>query len=93
MPSPDDEKNGEGISDSPDWGEVFGDLVCHTSITHSEIPYLTLPQINNYRRSIGRNIPIKIGIPNMFGSSSTPSPSTPQEESTQEDVESFFNGF
>lgn len=74
MPSPDDKDNGEGEQSSPDWGEVFGDLVCHTSITHSEIPYMTIPQIEAYRKSIGKNIPLKIGIPGMFsGASSLPS--------------------
>lgn len=92
-PSPND-TDGEGESESSptNWGEIFGDLVCHTSIPHSEILYLTLPQIEAYRVSIGKNIPIKIGVSSMFGGMMD-SPQNMSGESTQEDVESFFGGF
>lgn len=68
MPSPDQKDDGEGDHASPDWdwGEIFGDLVCHTSIPDERIPYFTLPKIEAYRKSIGRNVSLKMGIPNIL---------------------------
>ena len=70
-------------------------MVCHTSITHSEIPYLTIPQINNYRKGIGKNAPIKMGLFGMLGGmpSEQGEKSPEHKEPCQEDVDSFFNGF
>lgn len=76
---------------------MFGDLVNHTSITHSEIPYLTIPQIEAYRKSIGKNIPLKIGFPNIL--SGTPSTTSitptqrPDEPPKLSQFISFANAF
>ena len=94
MASPQEEKEGEAESSSPiDWGEIFSDLVCHTSITDSEIPYMSLPKIQAYRKGIGKNIPLKVGITSLFGGGMTTDNEEPQGEATQEDVEAFFNDF
>lgn len=98
MPSPDKkEKHGEGVSSSPsiDWGEIFGDIVNHTSITHREIPYLTLPQINEYRRSIGKNIPLKVYGPSILDSTNTnlqANQTGPPTVSQFAAMANFFNG-
>ena len=44
----------EGASKPPptDWAEIFADLICNTSITRKEIPYMTIPEIQSYRKQI-----------------------------------------
>ncbi|HHX60994.1 MAG TPA: hypothetical protein GX707_09835 [Epulopiscium sp.] len=68
-------------------------MICHTSITDDQIPYMSIPKIQAYRSKLGKNISLKIGMPNIFGGSTPLSPTTTQEESSQEDVESFFGSF
>lgn len=99
MPSPADKKNGEGDLSSPqntyDWGEIFGDIVNHTSIPPSEIPYMTLPQIDAYRRSVGKHIPIKVYGPNVLSDSNAsiqPKPSGPPKVSQFAAFANLFNG-
>lgn len=55
---------------------------------------MSLPKITAYRKGIGKNIPLKIGIPGMFGGGNIETNNEePQGEATQEDVEAFFNDF
>lgn len=89
----------EGANKPPptDWAEVFADFACHTNITKSEIPFMTLPQIQAYRGKLGKNIQLKKMSPQdilggTFTGTSTLLPTT-KGESSQEDVESFFGSF
>jgi len=52
---------------TPDWAEVYTDLLCHTSIPYEEIANRTIPQIDAIRSKLGKNIAIKIGMPGIFG--------------------------
>jgi hypothetical protein len=74
---PSSDNNGEGSNEKPeepDWAEIFSDLINHTSLGHFEILELTIPQIEAYRGKLGKNIAIKIGIPNTFESTEPPPP-------------------
>jgi len=88
------ENNEEGAEKTPppDWGEIFTEFVCHTNITKSELINMSIPEIQAYRNNLGKNIAIKIGIPNIFGGPDMQS-ATDKSESSQEDVEAFFGSF
>lgn len=99
-PSPDDTNAGEGDQSSPtDWGEIFGQLVFYTSISINDIPYLTMPQIDAYRESIGKNIHINSSVSNIFGGLSMQSPAPPDNDgkppkvSQFADIANIFSGF
>jgi hypothetical protein len=64
------QKDGAGPEDKPpppDWAKIFTDLLCHTSAGPSDIPNMTIPQIDAIRSRLGENIAIKIGMPSLFG--------------------------
>jgi hypothetical protein len=64
------QKDGAGPEDkppTPDWAKIFTDLLCHTSVGPSDIPNMTIPQIDAIRNRLGENIAIKIGMPSLFG--------------------------
>ena len=62
---------------TPDWAEIYTDLLCHTSLSYEEISERTIPQIDAVRSKLGKNIAIKIGIPGIFGGAlDIPSPPT-----------------
>ncbi len=89
------QKDGAGPEDKPpppDWAEIYADLLCHTSISVTDIPKMTIPQIDAIRARLGKNIAIKIGMPNIFGGISESNVSD-EGTSSQEDVDSFFNDF
>lgn len=56
---------------------------------------MSLPKIQAYRKGIGKNIPLKVGIPGIFGGGNieTTDNEEIEGEATQEDVEAFFNDF
>lgn len=57
-----------------DWGLVYGRVLYHTGMGYEEISRRTIPQILAILDGAEENIPIKLGIPNMFGGvSSAPS--------------------
>ncbi|WP_310443727.1 hypothetical protein [Tissierella sp.] len=61
-------------------------------MAYEEISRRTIPQIMTILDGAKENISIKMGMPNIFGGTPTLSPTT-LEESSQEDVESFFGSF
>lgn len=91
--------SGEGGAEKTpptDWAEVFADLVCHTSISKNDIPYMSIPEIQAYRSMLGKNIALKsMGYGDILGTGSVSNSNNNEvkEESTQEDVEAFFGGF
>lgn len=60
-------------------------------MSYEEISRRTIPQIMAILDGAEENISIKMGIPNIFGGDYTQT--AIKEESTQEDVEDFFNSF
>lgn len=76
----------------PDWGKIYSRILFHTGMGYEEIARRTIPQIMAILDGADENISLKIGMPNIFGGSPPLSPTT-QEESSQEDVESFFGSF
>ena len=78
----------------PNWGKIYARVLYHTGMCYEEIARRTIPQIMAILDGAEENISIKMGMPNIFGSSSnTQNDTTINEESSQEDVEAFFNGF
>jgi hypothetical protein len=68
--APPPQKDGAGPEDKPtppDWAEIYADLLCHTSIGPFDIPNMTIPQIDAIRSKLGKHIPIKMGMPGLFG--------------------------
>ena len=101
MASPSDGKGGADSSEKPppvDWGKVFTEIVCHTSIGYFDIPEMTIPQIEATRNELGPNISLKIGGQNLFGGSlEAPTPSEnntgkPPKLSQFMDLANAFNG-
>jgi len=82
LASPSDGKGGADTSEKPppvDWGKVFAEIVCHTSIDYFAIVEMTIPQIQAIKNELGPNISLKIGGPNLFSDTAT---STPIQENT-----------
>lgn len=78
--APPSKKDGAGPEDKPpppDWAEIYTDLLCHTSISPFDIPNLTILQIDAIRARLGKHIPIKMGIPSLFGNEATNTNATP----------------
>lgn len=71
--APPDKKDG-AEPPKPDFAEVYTDLLCHTSLSYEEIGERTIPQIDAIRVRLGKNIALKVGIPNIFGGASNPTP-------------------
>jgi len=67
---------GEAEDTEPDWGEVFTELICHTSMGYEEICERTIPQIEVIHKNLGKHIEIKMGFPGLFGIGSVDSDTT-----------------
>lgn len=87
----------EDKSPQPDWAEIYTDLLCHTSISPFDIPNLTIPQIDAIRARLGKHIPIKMGIPGLFGNdaanTNTAPPSRPDKPPKLSEFINFANMF
>ena len=82
-----------------DWGRIYAKLL-DLGLDYDEIPKRTFPQIQALLAGRDEIIATKMTIPNIFGAmgnspilSPIPSPTTEKQESTQEEVEAFFNSF
>lgn len=53
---------------------------------------MTIPEIQAYRKELGRNISLKLGMPDIL-SGNIPNTPTTNENPSQEDVDTFFGGF
>lgn len=53
---------------------------------------MTIPEIQAYRKELGRNISLKLGMSDVLGGNIPNSP-TAKENPSQEDVDTFFGGF
>jgi len=71
------EEIGEAEDNEPDWGEVFTELLCHTSLDYEGICERTIPQIVTIHKNLGKHIEIKIGFPGLFGFGMTDASTTP----------------
>lgn len=89
--APSDSKGGAENSPPTDWAIIYARLLFHTGMHYEEIGRRTLPQINALLEQAGENISIKIGMPNIFGGISEGNISS--NDTSQEDVDSFFNDF
>lgn len=91
------QKDGAGPQDKlppPDWSEIYGDLVCHTSTRPLDIPDMTIPQIQAIRNKLGKNIAIKVGMPSLFGGAlDTPAPSSTGKPPKLSEFMNFANMF
>lgn len=76
----------------PNWGKIYARVLYHTGMNYEEIERRTIPQIMAILDGAEENISIKMGLPNMFSGSDVQRNIT-NKESSQEDVEAFFNGF
>lgn len=77
-----------------DWADVYSDLICHTSLSYFEIHEMTIPAIQAIRSKLGKNISIKIGAPNLFGSSKdTTIQKNPGKPPKLSEFMSFANAF
>lgn len=54
----------------PDWGKIYARVLYHTGMNYEEIAYRTIPQIMAILDGAEENIAIKMGMPNVFGSTS-----------------------
>jgi hypothetical protein len=90
--APSDKKDGGEKPPPTNWAKVYSTLLFHSGIHYEEIARRTLPQINALLAEAPENISIKIGMPNIFGGVSDGSTSN-GENSSQEDIDSFFNDF
>lgn len=68
--------NGEGdgneSSPPPNWGEIYSRVLYHTGMAYEEIARRTIPQIMAILDGAEENISIKMGMPNIFGTSDVP---------------------
>ena len=82
---------------TPDWAEIYTDLLCHTSLSYEEISERTIPQIDAVRSKLGKNIAIKIGIPGIFGGAldtvPTSSPTHPDKPPKLSEFMAFASAF
>ena len=80
---------------TPDWAEIYTDLLCHTNLSYEEIGSRTIPQIDAIRNRLGKNIAIKIGIPGIFGGAldTVPSSHTPDKPPKLSEFMAFANAF
>ena len=53
---------------------------------------MTIPEIQAYRKELGKNISLKMGMPDILSGNISNSP-TAKEEPSQDDVDTFFGGF
>lgn len=80
----------------PDWGKIYSRVLYHTGMAYEEIARRTIPQIMAILDGAEENISIKMGLPNMFGTSTLSS--TPQNNGEPPKVSQFaaianmFNG-
>lgn len=80
----------------PDWGKIYSRVLYHTGMAYEEIARRTIPQIMAILDGAEENISIKMGLPNILGTS-TLSP-TPQNNGEPPKVSQFaaianmFNG-
>lgn len=91
-PSNDKEEDENNKNPPPNWGKIYARVLYHTGMGYEEIGRRTIPQIMAILDGAEENIAIKMSMPNIFGSSNIQANST-NEESSQEDVEAFFNSF
>lgn len=63
-----------------DWGKIYSRVLYHTGMAYEEIARRTIPQITAILDGAEENIPIKLGLPNMFGSPTTHSPTGLSDE-------------
>ena len=52
----------------PDWADVFTELMCHSSVSYFDIHEMTIPVIQAIRGKLGKNIKLKVSMPDLFGS-------------------------
>ncbi|MSU01930.1 hypothetical protein [Tissierella pigra] len=71
----------------PDWGKIYSRVLYHTGMAYEEIARRTIPQIMAILDGAEENISIKMGLPNMLGTS-TLSP-TPQNNGEPPTVNQF----
>ena len=62
-----------------DWGQIYCRILYHTGMPYEEIARRTLPQIKAILGGAEENIPIKIGIPGLFGTSQSTTIQKPNE--------------
>lgn len=94
-------KEGANEPSPIDWGEIYVRLL-EIGLRYDEIPKRTFPQIQALLNGWDKNFAAKLQIPNIFGTmlgipgmlNTNSSPLSPtNQESTQEEVEAFFNSF
>lgn len=55
----------------PDWGKIYSRVLYHTGMSYEEISRRTIPQIMAILDGAEENISIKMGMPSIFGGTST----------------------
>ena len=89
--APSEKKEGADKQAPNDWGQIYAKLL-DLGLGYDEIPKRTYPQIQALLGGRAGVIVEKMSMPNIFGYSNN-AINTTVEESSQEDVEAFFNGF
>ncbi len=70
-----------------DWGQIYSRVLYHTGMAYEEISRRTIPQILEILGEAEENIQIKMGVPNLFGTSQ--STITPQNADEPPKVSQF----
>lgn len=79
----------------PNWGRIYSRVLYHTGMSYEEIARRTIPQIEAILDGADENIPIKTGIPNIFGiphSATTQNNDGPPKVSQFADIANMFSG-
>ncbi len=90
-------KDGAGPLDKPpppDWSEIYTDLMCHAHVDYFKIHEMTIPVIQAIRAKLGKNIAIKLGMPNIFDCAlDTPAPASTGKPPKLSEFMNFANAF
>ncbi len=80
----------------PDWAEIYADLI-QFGVGYFEIPNMTVPAIQAIRTKFFERRPFSMGMgfPGLLGGMpiSTDNSEHKNQETTQEEVDEFFNDF
>lgn len=78
---------------SPDWGKIYSRVLYHTGMGYEEMARRTIPQIMAILDGAEENIPIKMGVPNIFGSPTLSATSTNEPKTDSPPKLSQFMSF